>query len=364
MRSSTALHRLISAFGSCWKDWIQNNAKLGYSRAELFIQLDKPALQLKSGHLRYQCFGLMATYGGQFYAYYCTEKMGQLFVFSLHNDFGTRDDCNHASSPARAKCTVRTMILTGWNFRRGTGLPALKDAWRYQFFIIFLYPEKHVCKNHYSFAEAIRHTQAFHALWADIIKDAPVIFINDFKQFLFIMGQITPDFFQIHALCKVSLWIKTYLQMSDWFFFSAGSSLLSVLLHIRFFLKKSVMRVILVLVNCSFWLISEGDRQWLSAGIMWWEPCTLSDLFHTPPEIQIYYPASFYLQNTELHQQMLLKGICGVFCFWCLIIFLMCLCYSFHYSPYYWNTLSGTSAHQSSGKHRLSTTIYSCLISV
>ncbi len=46
MRSSTALHRLISAFGELLER-LNNKImqKLGYSRAELFIQLDKPALK-------------------------------------------------------------------------------------------------------------------------------------------------------------------------------------------------------------------------------------------------------------------------------------------------------------------------------
>lgn len=142
-------------------------------------------------------------------------------------------------------------------------------------------------------------------------------------------------------LCaRVSLWIKTYLQMSDWFFSTAILPAIRPF-YISGFSKKSVMRVILVLVNWSFWLISEGDRQWFSAAnnvvrtiyAEWFIPYT--------PEIQIYYPAFFYLceyraASTNVPERDM-RGLCffGVWLF-----FLMCLCYSFHYSPYYWNTLS------------------------
>ncbi len=43
---------------------------------------------------------------------YRTEN-GQLFVLFLHNDFSIQDDRNHAPSPARAKCLVQTITLTG-----------------------------------------------------------------------------------------------------------------------------------------------------------------------------------------------------------------------------------------------------------
>ncbi len=47
----------------------------------------------------------------------------------------------------------------------------------------------------------------------------------------------------------------------------------------------------------------------------------LSDLFHTPQKFRYIILHSFICANTELHQQMFPKGICGVFVFWCLIIF-------------------------------------------
>ncbi len=37
-------------------------------------------------------------------------------------------------------------------FSTGTGLPALKGGLALQFFTFVLYPEKHICKNHYSLA--------------------------------------------------------------------------------------------------------------------------------------------------------------------------------------------------------------------
>ncbi|MDZ6510604.1 hypothetical protein U4U11_24770, partial [Escherichia coli] len=41
------------------------------------------------------------------------RENGQLFVLFLHNDFSIQDDRNHAPSPARAKCLVQTITLTG-----------------------------------------------------------------------------------------------------------------------------------------------------------------------------------------------------------------------------------------------------------
>ncbi len=41
----------------------------------------------------------------------------------------------------------------------------------------------------------------------------------------------------------------------------------------------------------------------------------LSDLFHTPQKFRYIILHSFICANTELHQQMFPKGICGVFVF-------------------------------------------------
>ncbi len=48
----------------------------------------------------------------------------------------------------------------------------------------------------------------------------------------------------------------------------------------------------------------------------------LSDLFHTHTKFRYIILHSFICANTELHQQMLPKGInAGSLFFWCLIIF-------------------------------------------
>lgn len=47
----------------------------------------------------------------------------------------------------------------------------------------------------------------------------------------------------------------------------------------------------------------------------------LSDLFHTPPEIQIYYPAFFYLCEYRAASTNVPERDMRGLCFWCLIIF-------------------------------------------
>lgn len=155
------------------------------------------------------------------------------------------------------------------------------------------------------------------------------------------MGQIIPDFFQIHALCKSEPLNKNIPSDVRLIFLARRSSLLSVLFTYPAFSKKSVMRVILVLVNWSFWLISEGDRQWFSAAnnvvrtiyAEWFIP-------YTPRNSDILSCILLFVRIQSCINKCSRKGYAGSLFFGVWLFFLMCLCYSFHYSPYYWNTLS------------------------
>lgn len=142
-------------------------------------------------------------------------------------------------------------------------------------------------------------------------------------------------------LCaRVSLWIKKHTFRCQTDFFS--TAILPAIRPFTYpvFSKKSVMRVILVLVNCSFWLISEGDRQWLSAVNNVVRTMYTEWFIPYAPEIQIYYPASFYLREYKVASTNVPERDIPSLCFFGVwLFFLMCLCYSFHYSPYYWNTL-------------------------
>lgn len=155
------------------------------------------------------------------------------------------------------------------------------------------------------------------------------------------MSQIIPDFFQIHALCKSEPLNKKHTFRCQTDFFSTAILLLSVLFTYPAFSKKSVMRVILVLVNWSFWLISEGDRQWFSAAnnvvrtiyAEWFIP-------YAPRNSDILSCILLFVRIQSCINKCSRKGYAGSLFFGVWLFFLMCLCYSFHYSPYYWNTLS------------------------
>lgn len=155
------------------------------------------------------------------------------------------------------------------------------------------------------------------------------------------MGQIIPDFFQIHALCKSEPLNKKHTFRCQTDFFS--TAILPAIRPFTYpaFSKKSVMRVILVLVNWSFWLISEGDRQWFSAAnnvvrtiyAEWFIP-------YTPRNSDILSCILLFVRIQSCINKCSRKGYAGSLFFGVWLFFLMCLCYSFHYSPYYWNTLS------------------------
>ena len=82
------------------------------------------------------------------------------------------------------------------------------------------------------------------------------------------------------------------------------------------------MRVILVLVNWSFWLISEGDRQWLSAAnnvvrtiyTEWFIP-------YTPRNSDILSCILLFVRIQSCINKCSRKGYAGSLFFWCLIIF-------------------------------------------
>lgn len=155
------------------------------------------------------------------------------------------------------------------------------------------------------------------------------------------MGQIIPDFFQIHALCKSEPLNKKHTFRCQTDFFSTAILPAIRPFYISGFSKKSVMRVILVLVNWSFWLISEGDRQWFSAAnnvvrtiyAEWFIP-------YTPRNSDILSCILLFVRIQSCINKCSRKGYAGSLFFGVWLFFLMCLCYSFHYSPYYWNTLS------------------------
>ena len=124
-------------------------------------------------------------------------------------------------------------------------------------------------------------------------------------------------------LCaRVSLWIKNIPSDVRLIFLARRSSLLSVLFTYPVFSKKSVMRVILVLVNYSFWLISEGDRQWFSAAnnvvrtiyAEWFIP-------YAPRNSDILSCILLFVRIQSCINKCSRKGYAGSLFFWCLIIF-------------------------------------------